>query len=67
MLIITTRELHFSFVTVFLPKDVAHFPLPYHVPILSSLLAEGLIPSFREDKCIATMINTCAKGKKNLI
>lgn len=66
MLIITTRELHFSFIIRFFPpKDVAQptFSITYRV-ILPLLLAEGLMLSFFEDKCIATMINTRAKGKK---
>lgn len=58
----------FFFCCRFLPKDVAQptFSITYRV-IFPLLLAEGLILSFFEDKCIATMINTCAKGNKNLI
>lgn len=62
------ERIAFFFCCRFLPKDVAQptFSITYHV-ILPLLLAEDLILSFFEDKCIATMINTCAKGNKNLI
>lgn len=63
------ERIAFFFCCRFLPKDVAQppFSITRHV-ILPLLLAEGRRnTSFFEDKCIATMINTCKKRNENLI